>query len=136
MSFSISSGALEMVAYLILTDIFQTPSGQSPTEFLTIETLFTAAGATTAVFTVTSVFRALVPRLSPRWFAAFLSLFLTIVGIGVNHQPYRPLTILLAFINAAIVYTAAVGVNNITTAPEPQGRAAVEASGQSYRWWQ
>jgi uncharacterized membrane protein len=129
-----------MIAHLILSDILQSPSGQPPTQFLTIETLFTAAGATTAVFTVTSVIRALLPKLSPRWVAAFFSLFLTIVGIHVNNQRYEPSTLLLAFINAAIVYAAAVGVNNITTAPGPAGGAAPPGApgvpGRGYRWWQ
>lgn len=122
---------------LFLANVLQAPPTQTPTQFLTIETLFTAAGATTAVFTVTSVVRALLPKLSPRWFAAVFSLLLTIVGIHVNNQTYRPSTLLLAFINAAVVYAAAVGVNNITTAPGPAGAAGAPAApaGQSFRWW-
>lgn len=129
-----------MAASVFLFHVLQSAPDQSAPQFFTIESLFTAAGATTAVFTVTSVVRGLLPRLSPRWFAAFFSLFLTIVGIGVNHQKYGPSTLLLAFINAAVVYAAAVGVNNITTAPMPVGGAsapeAPTASARSYRWWQ
>jgi hypothetical protein len=116
----------------------QANATQSPTQFVTIETLFTAAGSTTAVFTVTSVVRSLLPKVSPRWFAALLSLFLTIVGIGVNHQSYGAANLLLAFINAAIVYAAAVGVNNITTAPRQVAGNAAEvaaAAASSFRWW-
>jgi hypothetical protein len=122
---------------LYLANVLQTSPTQTPTQFLTIETLFTAAGATTAVFTVTSVVRALLPKLSPRWFAAVFSLFLTIVGIHANHQTYAPATLLLAFINAAIVYAAAVGVNNITTAPGPAAAAGAPGApaGRGFRWW-
>jgi len=122
---------------LFLANTLQTSPAQTPTQFFTIETLFTAAGATTAVFTVTSVVRGLLPKLSPRWFAAAFSLFLTIVGIHVNNQTYRPSTLLLALINAAVVYAAAVGVNNITTAPGPGGATGAPGApgGQSFRWW-
>ncbi len=126
-----------IVATLSLANLLQTPSTQTPTQFFTIETLFTAAGATTAVFTLTSVVRGLLPKLSPRWFAAFFSLFLTIVGIHVNNQRYAPSTLLLALINAAVVYAAAVGVNNITTAPGSVGPTGAPGApaGQSFRWW-
>jgi hypothetical protein len=127
-----------MIASLLR--ILQNAPDQTAPQFFTIQSLFTAAGATTAVFTVTSVIRGLLPRLSPRWFAAFFSVFLTIVGIGVNHQPYGASTLLLAFINAAVVYAAAVGVNNITTAPTTvRGTSAPDAavaSSRNYRWWQ
>lgn len=121
--------------------LFQESSTQSTaTQFLTIQTLFTAAGSATAVFTVTSVVRALLPRVSPRWVAAVLALCLTIVGIRVDHQSYGPTTLLLAVINAAIVYSAAVGVNNITTGSQPAGNAAAAQAAQanvatSFRWW-
>ncbi len=127
------------IANVFLFEILQAPASPSAPQYLTLETLFTAAGATTAVFTVTSVLRGLLPKLSPRWFAAFFSIFLMVVGIRVNQQGYGPATLLLAFVNAAVIYAAAVGVNNITTAPGQSGGTGVpEAPGtvaRSYRWW-
>jgi uncharacterized membrane protein len=138
-TFDIVGSAPMTTTTLLLASILQTSPSQPAPQFFTIETLFTAAGATTAVFTVTSVIRGLLPKLPPRWFAAFFALFLTIVGIHVNNQAYGPSTLLLAFINAAVVYAAAVGVNNITTAPAAGGTSAPgapAAAAQSYRWWQ
>jgi hypothetical protein len=110
---------------------FQTPPPTS-TGFLTIETLFTFAGSTTAVFVVTSVVHGLFPKVSPRWFAALLSLVLMLVAIHVNQQKYCATNILLAFINAAIVYAASVGVNNITSVSAM--RLAGNATSK-YLWW-
>jgi len=122
-----------LTSYFFAFLIFENPP-PPPTEFLTIETLFTAAGSTTAVFAVTSVIHGLWPKVSPRWIAAVFSLILMIVAIHVNHQGYAPATFLLAFINAAIVYAAAVGVNNITTAPGSRA-PGLESTGRSFRWW-
>lgn len=115
----------------IIALFFQTPP-PTPTGFLTIETLFTFAGSTTAVFVVTSVVHGLFPKVSARWFAAVFSLILMLVAIHVNHQKYCASNILLAFINAAIVYAAAVGVNNITSVSTT--RLAGNATNK-YLWW-
>jgi hypothetical protein len=90
-------------------------------EFLTVQTLFTATGATTAVFTVSTVLRSLTSKLDPRWMALVISLTIMIVGIGVQKQSYGDApTVLAAVINSFVVYAAAVGVNNVTTNPRPQ----------------
>ena len=120
-----------MNAGTIIALFFQT-APPTPTGFLTIETLFTFAGSTTAVFAVTSVVHGLSPRVSARWFAAVFSLILMMVAIPVNQQRYSGANILLAFINAAIVYAAAVGVNNITSV------SATRLAGNAinkYLWW-
>lgn len=133
-------------AHLILALVVDDQQAvHTATELFTVDTLFTTAGATTAVFTVTTVFRTLVPKLPPRWVAAVLSLLLMIVAIQVKSQQYGVVTILVAIINAAVVYAAAVGVNNITTAPTGTGNTGTggtapavapgATSSLSYRWW-
>ncbi len=110
----------------------------SQVQFFTLETLFSAAGATTAVFTVTSVLHGFFPKLSPRWFALGFSWLLTILGISVRHQDWTAVNILLAVINGFVIYAAAVGVNNVATStpPTPVGVGAQTLqTGRDYRWW-
>jgi uncharacterized membrane protein len=120
-----------------LLAFLQSSTEPQPPQFFTIQTLFTAAGTTTAVITVTSVLHSLFEKLPARWFAFVFSLFLTFTGIAVRHEPYNAANILLAIINGLVVYAAAVGVNNITTARPAGGAAApaAPAGGRSYRWW-
>jgi len=110
----------------------------SQVQFFTLQTLFSAAGATTAVFTVTSVLHGFFPRVSARWFALAFSWLLTLLGISVGHQGWTPANILLAVINGFVIYAAAVGVNNVATSTPPStgGVGAQSAeTGRSYRWW-
>lgn len=128
-----------------LTVFLQGPSAPSQVQFFTVGTLFTAAGATTAVISLTSVLHSLFSKLPARWFALGLSLALTLLGISVQDQHWRPLTIFVALINGLVVYAAAVGVNNVmTTPPAPGGPpvpaapaafAAIATGRRSLRWW-
>ena len=109
-------------------------------QFFTLETLFTAAGETTAIFTITSVLHGFIPKLSPRFFALALSFLFTFVGISLQGQPWNPSNVFLAIINGFIVYAAAVGINNVSTPPSPgigrRAGAPIEpAAVHSYRWW-
>jgi|SRR5580658_6281559 uncharacterized membrane protein len=133
-----------ILAHLIAAAVIDPQTNaHTATELFTVDTLFTTGGATTAVFTVTTVLRTLISKLPSRWVAAVLSLVLMIVGIQVKDQQYGVVTILVALINAAVVYAASVGVNNITTAPAGAsgagGAAAPAAPGapspKIYRWW-
>jgi len=120
----------------------QTSTGIAKTPF-TVQSLFTAAGATTAVFTVTTVLRSLISKLDPRWTAAVLSLLIMLVEVKTNGDTYSVPNILVAVINAAVIYAAAVGVNNVTTNPRSQGGvaaapaapAAVQARPGRIRWF-
>jgi hypothetical protein len=122
----------QMIAFVLL----QQPSPSASVQFLTLETLFSAAGATTAVITVTAVLNSLLPKFPARWFALVFSLCLTVIGIGVLGQPYRPATIFLACINGLVVYAAAVGVNNVSTSSSAGGGTGAPGAPQkSYRWF-
>ncbi len=124
-----------MLDHMIAFVLLQQPSPSPAVQFLTLETLFSAAGATTAVITVTSVLNSLLPKFTARWFALVFSVCLTVIGIGVLGQPYRPATVFLACINGLVVYAAAVGVNNVSTSSTGGGTGAPGAPHKSYRWW-
>jgi hypothetical protein len=113
---------------LLLTSLID---GTSPS-FYTLETLFSAAGATAAVFTVTSVLHGFFQAAKPKWFALFFSWLLTLLGISVHHEAWTPANIFLAVINGVVIYAAAVGINNMSTWRD----ATREATERSYRWWQ
>lgn len=119
-----------MVTCAALVGFLQVAPSPSEVQFFTADTLFTAAGVTTAVITITSVLHSLIPRLPARWFALGLSLALTLFGIGVQNQQWNALTVFLAVINALVVYAAAVGVNNVVT-----NSPTAAAAGRSLRWW-
>ncbi len=121
-----------MLYLYLLLDTTNTPA--HPAQWFDPQTLFTAAGSTTAVIAVTSVLQRIFPGLSARWFALALSLALTIIAIGVHHEGWSAMSIFLAIINGLMTYSAAVGVNTVATAPAA-GQARVAAGGRSYRWW-
>jgi hypothetical protein len=127
-------GENRMYTFSEFASVFQSSPNQ-PVQFFTIETLFSAAGATTAVITVTTVLHGFFPKLPARWFALGFSLFLTIVGIGVQHQSYDAPSLLLAIINALVIYSAAVGVNNIATSLRYATTPPVDLSARNNRWW-
>jgi hypothetical protein len=136
-------GSKTIPAHLIAAAVVDgQTNAQTATELFTVDTLFTTGGATTA-FTVTTVLQNLISKIPSRWVAVDLSVVLMIVGIQVKDQQYGVVTILVALINAAVVYAASVGVNNITTAPSGTGGAGGVAapaapgaqSPKSYRWW-
>ena len=122
----------------MLYETAQAAQGSATTaaEWMTRETLFTAAGATTVVITVTSVLHGLVSGLPAKWFALVLSLAITLLSIDANGEAYSGLNVFLAVINGLVTYAAAVGVNNVMTST-PAGASAAPAAGgrRSLRWW-
>jgi hypothetical protein len=125
-----------MSAIIAASVLSQSQATSPPVQFLTLETLFSAAGSTTAVITVTSVLNSLVKKFPARWFALGFSICLTIIGIGVLGQQYKLATIFLALVNGLVVYAAAVGVNNVSTTSSSGGAVAAPAAPRkSYRWW-
>lgn len=104
----------------------------SPPQWFDKDSLFTAAGSTTAVMVVTSVVQRISPRFPARWFALGLSLALSLLSISVHQQAWTAVNILIALINGLMTYAAAVGVNTVVTTP----LAPVEPMLQrTYRWW-
>ncbi len=103
--------------------LLKSSSALSTAQFLTLGTLFSAAGATTAVITVTSVLNSLLQRF--RWMVC--SRVFTVLanyrnrgartGVSTLHQ-----ISFLAFINGLVVYARVAG-------------AAAAAPIRSYRWW-
>lgn len=111
-------------------------SAAAAAQWLTLETVFTAAGATTVVITVTSVLHGLAPKLPAKWFALVLSFALTLLSIDAHGEAYTGLNVFLAVINGFVTYAAAVGVNNVMTSAPGGATGAPAAPGRrSFRWW-
>lgn len=105
-------------------------------QFLTAETLFTAAGATTAVIAVTSMLQVLIPKLPAKWVGLVLAFVITLLAIQAHGERYTGINIVLAIVNGFVTYAAAVGVNNVSTSPRPTAAAPPAAAvGKSMRWW-
>jgi len=119
----------------VILSILETAPSSAQTEFFTAESLFTAAGSTTAVITVTSVLQGLFPALPGRWIGLGLSFALTLIGNGVHGRPWNAVNLFLAFINGLVIYAAATGVNTVVTKPPAAPAAAALRSGRSFRWW-
>ncbi len=117
--------------YLLLQNA---PTPGSP-QWFTTDTLFTAAGSTAAVITVTTVLQRLIPNFPARWFGLVLSLVLALLAISVRHSDWSVVNIFLATLNGLVTFAAAVGVNTAATAPPipPLGVKAI--TGRSYRWY-
>ncbi len=103
-------------------------------------TLFTAAGATAAVITVTGVLQALFPDLPGRWVALVLALLIALSAISVWKLPWNYANVFVALINGLTTYAAAIGINTVFTAPPPSAVALAppqptQAPARHYRWW-
>jgi hypothetical protein len=105
----------------------------SPPQWFDKDSLFTAAGSTTAVIVVTSVLQRISPKFPARWFALGLSLALSLLSISVHQQAWTAVNILIALINGLMTYTAAVGINTVVTIPTLA--VAPPVAQRSYRWW-
>lgn len=109
-------------------------TGGAPS-WVTKDTLFTAAGSTTAVIIVTTVLHGLFRKFPAKWFALAFSLTLTLSAISVMNQGWQWQNVLVAIVNGLITYSAAVGVNTVVTSPPATAAATGVVSGRSYRWW-
>jgi hypothetical protein len=111
-------------------------SATAATQWLTLGTLFTAAGATTAVIVVTSVLQGLIPNLQPKWFALALSFCIALLSIEAHGEEYNLLNVVVAIVNGFLTYAAAVGVNNVITPGRTGATGAPLAPDRRiYRWW-
>ena len=112
-------------------------SGAGPTlpQWFDSQTLFTAAGSTTVVITVTAVVQRSLPTLPARWFAFALSLLIALLAISVQGLAWTWVSVFVALVNGVMTYAAAVGVNTVATAAPPGGVAAAPSAARSYRWW-
>jgi hypothetical protein len=111
-------------------------SGAPPAQFLTVQTLFTAAGATTTVIAVTTILQGLIPRLPAKWVGLVLAFVITLFAVQVRGEEYTGVNIFVAIMNGFVVYAAAVGVNNVATSrPGAVGAPQAPGAGRSMRWW-
>jgi hypothetical protein len=104
-----------------------------PPQWFDKDTLFTAAGSTTAVIAVTSVLQRISPKFPARWFALSLSLALSLLSISVHQQAWTAVNILIALLNGLMTYTAAVGINTFVTTS--MVAATPDVTQHTYRWW-
>jgi hypothetical protein len=110
-----------------LSELLQGTAAPAP-QWFDKQTLFTAAGATTAVITVTAVVQRTFPKIPPRWFAFGLSLLIALFAIPVQGLDWSVVNVVVAVVNGIMTYAAAVGINTVvTTTPT--------AAAHSYRWW-
>jgi hypothetical protein len=122
----------------MLADVSTAVSASSApqVQFLTVETLFSAAGATTAVIAVTTILQGLIPRLPAKWVGLLLAFAITLLAIQVRQEEYSGVNVFVAIVNGFVVYAAAVGVNNVATSrPGAVGAPAAPGAGRSRRWW-
>ncbi len=110
-------------------------AGAALPQWFDSQTLFTAAGSTTVVITVTAVVQRLLPKLPARWFAFALSLLIALLAISVQGLSWTWTSVFVALMNGVMTYAAAVGVNTVATAASPSGVAAAPPAARSYRWW-
>ena|SRR5881296_788333 len=114
------------------------PTG-APAQWFDVRTLFTAAGATTAVVIVTAVLQRLFPGLPAPWVALGLSLLIALVAISVQKLPLTVVTVFVALINGIMTYAAAVGINTVATESPPStvigAPTPAPAPARYYRWW-
>ena len=104
------------------------------------ETLFTAAGSTTVVITVTAILQRWSTKTPGRWVALGLSLVIALLAISARGESWTGLGAIIALMNGIMTYAAAIGINTVVTAPPPPppppstGQGA-QAAARSYRWW-
>jgi hypothetical protein len=108
-------------------------SGAPAAQFLTVQTLFTAAGTATSVIAVTTILQGLIPRLPLNGSGLVLAFVITLFAVQVRGEEYTGVNIFVAIMNGFVVYAAAVGVNNVADAPTGSDwRAASTWSWQEY----
>ena len=70
------------------------------------QTLFTAAGSTTVVITVTAVVQRSLPKLPARWFAFALSLLIALLAISVQGLSWTWVSVVVALVNGVMTYAS------------------------------
>lgn len=104
--------------------------------WLDIDTLFTAAGASIVIYSITSVLQGIIPKFPAKIVALVLALGLCFAAIPLRHQPWSAANVILAIVNSFITYMAAVGVNNVVTAALPTKTEMKLATPEgTHRWW-
>ena len=119
---------------ILVIDVYRLFQAQpGPPQWFDKDTLFTAAGSTAAVITVTSVLQRFSPKFPARWFALGLSLTIALLSIPVHKQCWTIPNLLIALLNGVMTYTAATGINTVVTAPPEMTTPTVAL--RTYRWW-
>src|SRR5256885_6155865 len=106
-------------------------AGTTLPQWFDTQPLFTAAGSTTVVITVTAVVQRSLPKLPARWFAFALSLLIALVASSVQGLPWTWVSVFGALVNGVMTYAAAACVNNGATAAWLSGVAATPLAGRS-----
>ena len=113
-----------------------------PTEFFSQSTILTLAGASGAVYVVTSAIQH-VMNYNPRWLALLLSIVLGIVGAAVLESPTL-IDYMVGLVNGCLIYCTTVGINSISAEPSSSGMVSKGVGGPTmaaqhrtfrYRWF-
>jgi hypothetical protein len=89
-----------------------------PTEFFSQSTILTLAGASGAVYVVTSALQHAL-NYNPRWLALLLSIVLGIVGVAATLVDY-----MVGLVNGCLIYCTTVGINSMSAKSRPGGRVS------------
>jgi uncharacterized membrane protein HdeD (DUF308 family) len=94
-----------------------------PSEFFTVNSLLTLAGATAIVVVVTATISYLSDgKINPKWITFVLSELISFIGAFALAAPPEnvdaAIRILIAFFNGCLIFATAVGLNTITTKPD------------------
>ncbi len=92
---------------------------QPPTEFFSHSTILTLAGASGAVYVVTSAIQHAM-NYNPRWLALLLSIVLGIGGAAALQAPML-VDYMVGLVNGCLIYFTTVGINSISAKPSPGG---------------
>jgi hypothetical protein len=93
-----------------------------PTEFFSQSTILTLAGASGAVYVVTSALQHAL-NYNPRWLALLLSIVLGIVGVAATQAPTL-VDYMVGLVNGCLIYCTTVGINSMSAKSRPGGRVS------------
>lgn len=99
---------------------------QLPTEFFSQSTTLTLAGASGAVYVVTSAIQHAM-NYNPRWLALLLSIVLGISGAMALQEPTFA-DYMVSLVNGCLIYCTTVGINSMSAQPSP-GRMVSKGGG-------
>ena len=90
---------------------------QLPEEFFSRTSILTLAGASGAVYVVTSAMQHAM-NFNPRWLALLLSIALGVGGAATIQAPTL-VDYVVGLVNGCLIYCITAGINNISAKPSP-----------------
>jgi hypothetical protein len=93
-----------------------------PSEFFTLQSMLTLTGATGVVFVISNSIQR-VFDFNPKWLALLIAQILAIVGVIMTKQTAVS-DFFIGIVNGFLIYSTAVGANQITGNPGPQNNVA------------